>query len=165
MVGSLTHPHIHFHFVLSFLAARDFAGYVSSLPPAVWPHLEDKLDGDSSEVDTDLRGIAHHMTDWDSNLATHLELTEEDTREIRQEHSQPELQRCDSNVANSIIITNIPLLLVGKRRKKQRSLATCGSLLRVFVDAKHTRCAEALCAMLRMKCPPSISKSGFEHRS
>ena len=30
--------------------------------------------------------------------------------------------------------------------------ATYGNLLQVFVDAGHTQCAEALCALLRGKC-------------
>ena len=68
MVNHPLHPPMcPFNFVFSFLAACDFASYASSLPPAVQPHLDHQLDGDGSEVGTDLCGIAHHMTDWDSN--------------------------------------------------------------------------------------------------
>ena len=65
---------------------------MSSLPPAVRPHLKCQLDSDN-DTDTDLREIAYHMLDWDSKLATHLKLTEVDIRDIKDEYSKPELQR------------------------------------------------------------------------
>lgn len=74
--------------------ASDFAGYVSSLPPAVRPLLENELDRDSGGVDKDLSEIAHHMLDWEVKLSTHLKLTEVDISDVKEEHArEPELQR------------------------------------------------------------------------
>ena len=76
--------------------ASDFAGYMSSLPPAVHPHLEHQLDRDSGGVDRDLSEIAHHMLDWEVQLSTHLKLTEVDISDVKEKHSkEPELQRCE----------------------------------------------------------------------
>ena len=73
----------------------DLDGYVSSLPPAVHSHLEYQLDWDN-DVDRDLREIARHMLDWDLKLATHLQLTEIDISDIKEENqNKPELQRCE----------------------------------------------------------------------
>ena len=70
-----------------------FKGYVSSLPPAVRPHLEYELDGDN-EINRDLHEIAHHMLGWDSKLATHLKLTEVDISDIKEQFlMNPKLQR------------------------------------------------------------------------
>ena len=70
----------------------DFARYVSSLPPAVRPHLEYQLDWDN-DVDRDLCEIAHEMLDWDSKLATHLKLTRVDISDIKEDNSKAELRR------------------------------------------------------------------------
>lgn len=59
---------------------------MSSLPPAVHPHLEKQLDWDN-EVDADLVELAHYMHDWDSTLAAHLKLTETDTNAINRTYS------------------------------------------------------------------------------
>lgn len=78
---------------MSFSTAQSYESYVSSLPPAVRPHLEDLLDSDN-DTDTDLREIAHHMVDWDSKLATYLNLTEVDISDTKRKHSMdPEVQR------------------------------------------------------------------------
>ena len=75
-------------------AAIDLDGYVSSLPPAVQPHLEHQLDWDNEGVDKDLSEIAHHMLDWEVKLSTHLKLTEIDISDVKEKHSkEPELQR------------------------------------------------------------------------
>ena len=66
--------------------------YISSLPPAVHPHLEDELDRDN-DIDKDLREIADHMLDWDTKLATHLKLTKVDISDIKDENSKSELKR------------------------------------------------------------------------
>ena len=72
---------------------NNISGYVSSLPPALRPHLEYQLDYDN-DVDRDLREIAHHMLGWDVKLAKHLELTEVDISDIKEEDpKKPELQR------------------------------------------------------------------------
>ena len=73
----------------------NFTSYVSSLPPAVRPHLEYQLDYDNKGVDKDLYEIAHLMLDWDLKLAAHLELTEIDINDIKKNYLliEPELQR------------------------------------------------------------------------
>ena len=80
-------------FVCVYLTAHGIASHVSSLPPAVHPHLDYQLDWDN-DVDRDLREIAHHMLDWDSALATHLKLTEVDISDIKHKYLlDPDLQR------------------------------------------------------------------------
>ena len=67
---------------------------MSSLPPALRPHLEYQLDRDNEGVDCDLHEIAHHMLNWEVKLSAHLKLTEIDIKDINDEYmNEPELQR------------------------------------------------------------------------
>ena len=94
--------------MLSLSAAHGFASYVSSLPPAVHPHLEYQLDWDN-DVDTDLREIANHMLESDlEELFAHLKLAEEDRRDVKKKHPKPELQRCDDSLA----VTKVTFVLL-----------------------------------------------------
>lgn len=69
------------------------AGFVSSLPAAVHPYLKLQLDRDNHD-DADLKEITNHMEAWDSNLATHLNLTEKDRDNIyRKYNTDPVSQR------------------------------------------------------------------------
>ena len=75
-------------------SAPNFASYVSSLPPGIRPFLEKQLDWDSKGVGKDLNMIAHHMLDWEVKLSSHLNLTDIDISDIKEEFMQkPELQR------------------------------------------------------------------------
>ena len=73
---------VRFHCTyFSHIVAIEYAHYVSSLPSGMHPHLDKQLDWDN-DVDADLKEIAHYIEDWDSNLASHLKLTEADTNNI-----------------------------------------------------------------------------------
>lgn len=66
---------------------------VPSLPIAVHPYLKYQLDRDN-HANVDLKEIANHMEKLDSNLASHLKLTETDTNDINHKFNMdPALQR------------------------------------------------------------------------
>ena len=69
------------------------ASFVQSLPAAAHPYLNYQLDRDNP-TDRDLKEIANHMENWESNLATHLKLTKSDTERINRKHNvDPASQR------------------------------------------------------------------------
>ncbi len=74
-------------------SAPTFASYVASLPPGRRPFLEKELDWDSEGVNRDLHEIAHHMLDWEVKLSSHLNLTDIDISDIKEELQNPELRR------------------------------------------------------------------------
>ena len=79
--------------VLYGFLAPEWVNLVSSLPLAVRFYLTCQLDRDN-HANVDLKEIANHMEKWDSNLASHLKLTEADTNEINRKFNvDPALQR------------------------------------------------------------------------
>ena len=75
-------------------AEHGFSSYVSTLPASARPHLEQLLDWGHGGVDKDLCEIAHHMLNWEVQLAPHLGLTSTDISDIKTIYSNnPALQR------------------------------------------------------------------------
>ena len=77
---------------------------MSSLPPGIRLLLEKQLDWDSEGVGKDLHAIAHHMLDWEVKLSSHLNLTDIDVSDIKEEFlRKPELQRSVSKACQRAI--------------------------------------------------------------